>query len=144
MRRLAMVALPGSMLLAGCSSTLPLVFVDRTSVGISASTDTGVEVSVGFDTKSAAIVPVGLVKKDKDGNVAEIVPLKAENGNVTDAYSTFGNFNSSTRAEAVTVSVGLGRFFATGVAAQEIAKESLNKSAKMPSESTTDKDGGTE
>ena len=59
MRRLAMVALPGSMLLAGCSSTLPLVFVDRTSVGISASTDTGVEVSVGFDTKSAAIVPVG-------------------------------------------------------------------------------------
>jgi hypothetical protein len=112
--------------LSGCGSTLPLVFIDKTSVGISASTDNGgVEVSVGFDTKSAAIIPVAVRQKDKDGNVTSIVPLQAEEGSKKDAYSTFGNFTSDTKADGknIAVGVGLGRFFATGMAAQNISNE---------------------
>ena len=126
MKSITVVIISGCLMLSGCGSTLPLVFIDKTSVGIAASTDTGgVDVSVGFDTKSAAIIPVAVRQKDKDGAVTAIVPLQAEDGSKKDAYSTFGNFTSDTKADGknAAVAVGLGRFFATGMAAQLISSK---------------------
>lgn len=125
---------PGAaMLLAGCAgSTLPVVFTDQTSVGIDISgTEQGVDLVLGFKTRSMSIVPVAVMRKDKDGNVVEVVRMGGkdkqktndDDGVVKDSFSTFGNFTVDTEVRGVTASVGLGRFFATGVAAQKIAEK---------------------
>lgn len=124
MKLITVTFLSGCIVLSGCGSTLPLVFLDKTSVGISASTDSGgMDVTLGFDTKSIAIIPVAVRKKDKDGNVDEIVQLQANDGAKKDAYSTFGNFTTDTKTDGknAAIEIGLGRFFATGLAAQNIA-----------------------
>lgn len=113
--------------LTGCGSTFPLIFADKTSVGIDISgSEQGVDIALGFKTKSMSIIPVAVREKNKgiDGQkTTEIVPLQAKKGDQTDAYSTFGNFTVDTNAEGVPVSakIGLGRFFATGMAADSIA-----------------------
>ncbi len=119
---IGMVAISG--VLTGCGSTLPLIFADKTSVGIDISgSEQGIDFVLGFKTKSVSIIPVAVRRKDKDGNVTEIIPVQAEDGEKRDAYSTFGNFTVDTQGETAAASVGLGRFFATGVAAQNIATE---------------------
>lgn len=110
--------------LVGCGSTLPLVFTDKTTLGIEASGggEGAPEISLGFKTTSVAVVPVAVRRQGENGAVAEVVPLQAHAANgSTDAYSTFGNFTTDTSAGAATATVGLGRFFATGIAAQNIA-----------------------
>jgi hypothetical protein len=113
-------------LLAGCGSTLPLTFADKTSVGVDISaSEQGAELAVGFKTKSLALVPIAVRTKDSSGHYTKVNTLQAEDGTKKDAYSTFGNFTLDSQGEAGTasVSVGLGRFFATGVAAQKISEE---------------------
>jgi hypothetical protein len=127
--KLPIVCLMGGALmplfLSGCGSTYPLVFADKTTVGLEVSGGEGVpELVFGFKTKSVAIVPIAVRRKDGSGGVAEIVPIQGEaGGGIKDAYSTFGNFTFDSDVNATTASLGLGRFFATGVAAQEISKK---------------------
>jgi len=135
MRHTGILLLAGSVALTGCGSTMPLVFLDKSSAGIAVSTDNGLDVSVGFNTISISLVPVAVRQKDKEGGVTAIESLQAEDGPKKDAYSTFGNFTTDTNADAKTAStsIGLGRFFATGMAAQNISTkvgEALVEKAK--------------
>ncbi|MFH1218084.1 MAG: hypothetical protein V1706_16445 [Pseudomonadota bacterium] len=120
----------------GCGSTLPLVFTDKTTLGLEASGggEGAPEITLGFKTTSVAVIPVAVRKKNQDGGVAEVIPLRAVSAdNSKDAYSTFGNFTTNSGVETTTASVGLGRFFATGIAAQKIAEkmgEALVKKAE--------------
>ena len=123
------VAGSAAMSLAGCAgSTLPVIFADKTSVGIDISgSEQGVDLSLGFKTRSLSVVPVAVMRKDKDGNVVEVVKMggedkDAKNDVIKDSFSTFGNFTVDTGVRGPAAEIGLGRFFATGVAAQKIAK----------------------
>lgn len=84
------------------------------------------------------MVPVAVKQEDANGNKDNIIPLQAtskdqgvsSDGNKPgteslklDAYSTFGNFTVDTETNPPDTSIGLGRFFATGVAAQNIAEK---------------------
>jgi len=109
-----------SSFLGGCGSTLPLIFADKTSLGVGIeASEQGVDMVLGFKTKSIAIVPVAV--RDKDKNFEKI--LTSTDGTKTDALSTFGNFNVDTEGGVAAASIGLGRFFATGLAAQNIASK---------------------
>lgn len=120
------IGIGAASMLSACGSTLPLTFADKTTVGVDVSaSEQGVDLVVGFKTKSLAIVPIAVRKKDTSGNYSEVEKLQAEDSTKKDAYSTFGNFTVDTKAQAGTASasIGLGRFFATGVAAQNIANK---------------------
>lgn len=135
------LAMPVS--LAGCSSmptNMPLIFGETVTVGISigASTaDQGADLTVGFKSKDIAIVPV-TTKSDgsealtatvtstgpsekavigPDGKMELTKPEKTSQS--VDAFSVLGQFSSTTDAGAR--QVGLGKFFATGNAAVQLA-----------------------
>jgi hypothetical protein len=111
-----------AMALAGCYSSQnpPLVFLQATTVGISAGAtgSTGTpELALGYRDVDLALVPV----TDEFGK-----PIRGESPTGTkqpkfkDAMSVFGQFQVDTSAGTKT-SAGLGKFFATGLAAQAIA-----------------------
>jgi len=121
----ALLALP---LIAGCAEmpqNMPLVFAETISVGIgvgATTVDQGASFNLGFQSKDVAIVPI--ISYDKAGNAQ---PMRAENDQTTagggsksqDAFSVIGTFSSDTSGNTKTV--GLGKFFATGTAAQRLA-----------------------
>ncbi len=56
------------LLTAGCGSTLPLVFVDKTNVGLEISGPNPAEgtsgsIALGYNTRSAAVVPIAVKRK---------------------------------------------------------------------------------
>jgi hypothetical protein len=113
-----------AMALAGCYSTQnpPLVFLQATTVGISASTtgSSGTpELALGYRDIDVALVPVtdeaGRQIRAKNPN-----PNAGGKGKFEDALSVFGQFQVNTNAGAQT-SAGLGKFFATGLAAEQLA-----------------------
>ncbi len=125
-------ALIASAALSGCANSdgLPLIFVDTNTVGLTiagAATEYGGELTLGYKSKSFAIVPVTI--RNKDGSVTLVTSAaKDAEGGGDNALSVFGQFNLD--AEAAKVGVGLGRFFATGLAADKLAdgfKEKLSK-----------------
>lgn len=125
--------------LASCKSrdNPPLLFVQADSYGASVSAGTGsqgVQANVGYKGFNFAAVPVTV--KDAGGNPR---PLHAVNTNENfDAYSVFGHFSSTagTTGNAGTQpEIGIGKFFATGLAARRLAegfRYSIVEEAKKP------------
>ena len=108
--------------LAGCSTypNAPLVFYQATTVGISAST-TGSsatpELSLGYRDTDVALVPV----TDQNGQqIRGRNPTGTGGTYFSDAMSVFGQFQVNANAGTAT-NAGLGKFFATGLAAQDLA-----------------------
>lgn len=111
----------------GCASTdarLPLIFGQSHTVGISigaSTTDQGGELVLGYKDKNIAIVPV--TERKADGDYLQIKSsIIDENGQGpdTDALSVLGQFETSGSA-GVNPNFSLGKFFATGLAAQKLA-----------------------
>lgn len=103
--------------LTGCNTTgdVPLLFVQTTSVGITAAATGGQatpELTVGYRDVDVALVPV-----TKDN--APIQSVSA--GNFTDALSVLGQFSVGATG-AATPNASLGKFFATGTAASKLAE----------------------
>lgn len=123
-------------LLCGCTppESSPLVFTQGVTVGInvgSSATNPSVpELAVGLKQANAAVVPT-VIPKDvplgfKDnrriaghgGQISSNLPGASEPlEGLEDALSTFGSFSGQTQVNEV----NLGVFFATGVAAQNLA-----------------------
>ena len=115
--------------LAGCSTldSSPLLFGQGVTVGISAGaapTNTSPEIVVGFKQANFAVVPT-VIPKDvplPDSQERRIHAFgedtPAGRPGAADALSTFGSFQNTTTGGKV----GLGVFFATGVAAQNISE----------------------
>lgn len=89
------VLLGSLMFVTGCGSTLPLVFVDKTSVGLEVSGPNPSEGSsgnilLGFKTRSAAVVPIA-VKNESERSVldpTEKVKLQQELADVRSTITT--------------------------------------------------------
>ena len=124
---IAVLAFPA--LAAGCSagsSSVPLVFGTATTLGVSVGANPASggtpEFVVGFRRAEIAVVPT-IIPKDSITPQAERQQIlafgadSADGKGETDALSTFGSFSS----ESTTQSVGLGTFFATGLAAQNLS-----------------------
>ncbi len=106
-------------LVCGCTSThnLPLIFGQSHTVGITISastTDQGGEFTLGYKDKDIAVVPVTI--RQENGNSTLI---KSTVGESQDAMSVLGQFQVT--SSTISNNVGLGKFFATGLAAQKLA-----------------------
>jgi hypothetical protein len=101
----------------GCASQehAPLLFGQAHTLGVSigASTAGTPDLVVGFKDANIAHIPT-VAKFDNGGGVLIQGDVGAGH---RDAYATFGQFESSTTGS----SVGLGKFFATGLAARRLA-----------------------
>jgi len=110
-----------STLLGGCATSntnLPLVFGQSHTVGLSiggSATDQGVDLTLGYKDKNVAIVPVTI--KQRDGNSTQIKANATKDH--LDALSVLGQFEL--KSDATQANVGLGKFFATGMAAKTLA-----------------------
>ncbi len=107
-------------LLVGCTSTenAPLIFGQAQTLGISvgaSSTNLTPEITVGYKDINIAHIPT-IVRTD-DGSGVLIQGTVGDTGQHKDAYSTFGQFEASAKADEVS----LGKFFATGIAARRLA-----------------------
>jgi hypothetical protein len=115
----------GALLLGACSSSqnMPLIFGQQQTVGISigaSTTDQGGEFVLGYKDKNIAIVPVTVIQKDGSSTlVKSVVAGKDAKTPSTDAMSVLGQFEVSSDTKSNNVS--LGKFFATGLAAQKLA-----------------------
>ena len=108
-------------LLTGCSTVenMPLIFGQSQTVGISISSsaaDQGGEFTLGYKDRDIAIVPVTVKQSNGDSTL-----VKSTVSNSQDAMSVLGQFEINTGTHANNANVGLGKFFATGVAAQQLA-----------------------
>lgn len=135
MKKVAFVPLAAIALLSGCATDLPrnmpLVFGESITVGIgigATTADQGADFTLGFKSRDVAIIPV--VAYDNAGNPQKIQATVAETaasqgtnpGGKTvnaDSYSVLGQFG--TTADGSGKRVGLGKFFATGAAAQQLS-----------------------
>ena len=106
--------------LSACSNAgTPLIFGQSDTIGITVSgslPDQGGEITVGYKSRNIAIVPTAIVS-EVDGQVTNVRGT-ATNGFI-DALSVLGQFEANVRAAQP--EVGLGKFFATGIAAQKLA-----------------------
>lgn len=132
--------------LLGCNTpdNTPLVFLQTTTVGISvgtAASQGSPDLSLGYRDVDLAIVPViaggkkvrgeapvGAADKPIDSSEGALMvsqPTNPQGKKVkySDALSVFGQFQVDTGAGAAagTPTVGLGKFFATGLAARHLA-----------------------
>jgi hypothetical protein len=116
-------AIPLAVLLGGCAAApknMPLLFGQSQTVGISiggSASDQGAEFVLGYKDKNIALVPVTSGDDAKTPIHATI--NQANTHTSTDAMSVFGQFEVNARGSQRDVE--LGKFFATGVAAQELA-----------------------
>ncbi len=122
MRELVLVltVLSGTLILGGCGEwkNPPLLFGQSQSVGITISgstTDQGAELTLGYRDRNFAIIPVTV--RHGSGDSTQII---ADAGaGFQDALSVIGQFEVNAKAQ--TPEVSLGKFFATGIAAQKLA-----------------------
>lgn len=112
--------------LCACQTSPTLVFGQSHTVGISiggSASDTGAELTLGYKDRDVAIVPVAIVPaKGTTGTtqmVNSTVGSASGTGQDSDALSVLGQFEVSAGAQSQ--NVGLGKFFATGLAAQKLA-----------------------
>lgn len=106
-------------LICGCTTThnLPLIFGQSHTVGITISgstTDQGGEFTLGYKDKDIAVVPVTIKQENGSSTL-----VKSTVGNSQDAMSVLGQFQVT--SSTIRNNVGLGKFFATGLAAQKLA-----------------------
>ncbi len=119
-------ALSAAAFTSACSTqgNTMLVFGQTQTLGISiggSATDQGATFTLGYQDKNFAIVPATV--RMADGTV---VPVRSTVGNPEgkkgqsqDALSVLGQFSVNTSTKSA--DVGLGKFFATGLAAQKLA-----------------------
>ncbi len=115
---------------AGCATkqNLPLVFGQSQTVGISMSsnvTQQGGEFTLGYKDWNFAIVPV-VVNQE---NVANPLIMSTATDGFQDALSVLGQFDVKAKGGAQS-EVGLGKFFATGMAAVKLAEGFATKLGK--------------
>jgi hypothetical protein len=109
--------------LCACSSTgnQPLLFGQTHTLGVSIGSTggAGADLTLGFRDMDIAVVPVTIT--DEAGIVHQIQSnaTNTEQGSGTNALSVLGQFEASTRT--TDPQVGLGKFFATGLAADKLA-----------------------
>ena len=104
----------------GCVSNgnMPLVFGQSQVVGISvtaSSVQQDIDFTLGYKDINIAVVPVTV--KQPDGSITQL--NSRATADYTDALSVIGQFELNTQGK--TVDVGLGKFFATGLAAKRLA-----------------------
>jgi hypothetical protein len=121
--RILLVAMLAAVM-AGCASPpgqTMLVFGQTQTVGLSIGgsvPDQGASFTLGYQDKNFAIVPATVPLAG--GGASQVLSSIGKDGKGgSDALSVLGQFEvrSSTR----TADVGLGKFFATGLAAQKLA-----------------------
>jgi hypothetical protein len=118
--RTALFAVLISSILSGCNTTgdVALVFVQTTTVGISASATGGQatpELTVGYRDADVALVPV----TKGDSQIRSVTP--GSGGQYQDALSVLGQFQVGANATS-SPNAALGKFFATGTAASKLAE----------------------
>jgi hypothetical protein len=122
--RATAASLAGGLLLSACSygSNPPLVFGQAHTVGVSihgSATQQGADLTVGYRDVDIAVVPVTAV--DASGRLVRIkADVADKDGGVSsNSLSVLGQFEVD--AQAAGPKVGLGKFFATGLAADKLA-----------------------
>lgn len=135
--------------LSGCGSvaTPPLFFGELVTFGLDVGAtpgSAGADFTLGYRDRNLAVIPVSAVN---NGRANEIVAWNQEDGgNRRDALSVFGQFKSqATKSSESGMSTGarkvtLGRFFATGLAATNLARgyrAGLAGTSKTPRQSST-------
>jgi hypothetical protein len=128
MRKFQTAALCTAIVCAGCAnrSDPPLIFGAGHTYGVSvgaASTDTGGELVIGYKGTDLAVIPVSAIQPN--GNV--VVVGAAASGGHGDSYSVLGQFGGTAAKSKTGANAGLGKFFATGAAARNIAEGYANK-----------------
>jgi hypothetical protein len=113
-----------SAVFAGCAgnANMPLVFGQSQVVGISISASSvqqGGDFSLGYKDINLAVVPVTVMQAD--GNSTQLKSEASPGGGdrYTDALSVLGQFEL--RSDTKVPDIGLGKFFATGLAAKRLA-----------------------
>ncbi len=119
-------ALSMSVLVSACATqgNTMLVFGQTQTLGISIGgsvTDQGATFTLGYQDKNFAIVPASV--RQADGSSVQVLSTvgsrRSQRGQSEDALSVLGQFSVNTNSK--TADVGLGKFFATGLAAQKLA-----------------------
>lgn len=136
-------AVLGAVAVAGCGNvdSSHLVFGQQHTVGLditATAPEQGGTLSLGFKDKNIAVIPVavnegGTYQLLGSTNKLEGNGNGGDGGDQNDAYSTIGQFEMDTGKNG-TASVGLGKFFATGLAAQFLAKGFQGKLSNGPTE----------
>lgn len=101
-----------------------VVFAQAHTVGISVSqsqTAPTPEFVLGYKDANVALLPTAI--RDRNGNPTEIGGVSRSDGQeFSETFSVFGQFRANTsKNETGSPTVGLGKFFATGLAAQKLA-----------------------
>jgi hypothetical protein len=100
-------------------------------LGPASTTTQGAELTLGYRDFDIAIVPVAVT--DGAGQIAliqgDVRGTGTDRGK--DALSVFGHFGATTEA-GTTAKIGLGKFFATGLAAQHLAVGFAEQLEKQP------------
>jgi hypothetical protein len=135
-------ALSTAACLSACSTqgSTMLVFGQTQTLGIAIGgsvTDQGATFTLGYQDKNFAIVPATV--RQADGSSIQVLSgvgnagSRSRQGQGQDALSVLGQFSVNTSSK--TADVGLGKFFATGLAAQKLAdgfSEQLANSRSEP------------
>jgi hypothetical protein len=133
----------GAVAVAACGNvdSTHLVFGQQQTVGLditATAPEQGGTLSLGYKDKNIAVIPVAVNEGDTyrllgSTNKLEGSANMANSPDENDAYSTIGQFELNTGQNG-TASVGLGKFFATGLAAQKLADGFKAKLSKEPTE----------
>lgn len=121
-----LVPIAAALLLAGCATgngEVPLMFASSDVIGISIGAnmkDTNGEFVVGYKGNHVAVVPVSAVKNGKEEFIGSEV-LNDEGELHRDSFSILGHFDVSAERRKKGINAGLGKFFATGIAAHNVA-----------------------
>jgi len=135
-------ALTAAVFTSACSTqgNTMLVFGQTQTVGISiggSATDQGVNFTLGYQDKNFAIVPATV--RQADGSSTQVLSNvgnpSTKSGESGDALSVLGQFSVSTNSK--TADVGLGKFFATGLAAQKLADGFSEQLSRAPAKAAT-------
>jgi len=109
---------------AGCATNqpVPLLFAQSQTLGVSiggTAQEQGVDMTLGFRDRNLAIVPVSTPQAGGTYTQLAAKVTADDNASGSDAFSVLGQFDANT--DAKTAKVGLGKFFATGIAARRLA-----------------------
>lgn len=121
----APAAFPAPPALPPSANSLPLqrslVYARSDVIGIDIGASTaeqGIGFTLGYTTHSLAVVPV--FTRGADGKPTHLINEQGDPSTQQDAYSVLGQFNANTKTKAL--GFGLERYFATGIAAQNLAR----------------------
>ena len=113
------IACTSTLMALGCAGGVgtPLFFGQAHSVGITIASSPqagGGELTLGYKDANIAVIPVTV--SQPDGATSQ---LKAKAGDHEDTLSVLGQFE--VEADGAAAKAGLGKFFATGMAAKVLA-----------------------